>query len=62
MNVLVAGGAVYWKDRIASGWGHNNLYLRDLKADHALDPGATTQAIPVSKFDSVLVNPEPIKP
>ncbi len=62
VTALAAEGRVYWKENLRSGWGGNNLYLRDLKADDALNPAATTQAIPLSKYDSVLVNPEPFKP
>ena len=60
-NVLTLSCNVFWRDKVASGWGGNNLYLRDLKADDRPDPAATTQAIPLSKYDSVLVNPEPMK-
>jgi len=60
-NVLTLNNNVYWREKVGSGWGGNNLYLRDLKADDTLDPAATTQAIPLSKYDSVLVNPEPMR-
>ncbi len=60
-NVLTLNNNVFWRGKVGSGWGGNNLYLRDLKADDTLDPAATTQAIPLSKYDSVLVNPEPAK-
>ncbi|HQL73176.1 MAG: hypothetical protein BWX88_01705 [Planctomycetes bacterium ADurb.Bin126] len=62
VNVLTLSCNVFWLDKVASGWGGNNIYLRDLKADDTLDPAATTQGIPLSKYDSVLVNPEPFKP
>ncbi|HOD83298.1 MAG: hypothetical protein BWX88_01707 [Planctomycetes bacterium ADurb.Bin126] len=61
VNVLTLGNNVFWREKVASGWGGNNLYLRDLKGDNKLDPAATTQAIPLSKYDSVLVNPEPMR-
>ena len=61
VNLLTLGCCVFWREKVGSGWGGNNIYLRDLKADDALDPAATTQAIPLSKYDSVLVNPEPMK-
>ncbi|HOD83299.1 MAG: hypothetical protein BWX88_01706 [Planctomycetes bacterium ADurb.Bin126] len=61
VTALTAEGRVYWKENLRSGWGGNNIYLRDLKADDTLNPAATTQGIPLSKYDSVLVNPEPMR-
>jgi len=61
-NSLTLSNNVYWRQKVGSGWGGNNVYLRDLKADDTPDPAATTQAIPLSKYDSVLVNPEPARP
>jgi prepilin-type N-terminal cleavage/methylation domain-containing protein len=61
INVLYASWNVSWSAKsVKAGWGKNNVYTKDMDTANAVSgsDASGTAAMPVSKYDSVLVNPE----
>ncbi len=56
LNILRANGNVAWVTSVKSGWGNNNIYVKDINASHTVGAG-TTQDVAESKYDSVLISP-----